>query len=101
MQKHMYINEREIGVVTHYWNHLQVAGVHLSAPVDVGDHIHVVGNTSDLEQDVGSMEIEHNPVVHGNPGDDIGISVSGQVRAHDKVYKMVDMSEIGQDYVIL
>jgi putative protease len=88
------MTEREVGVVTHYWNHLGVAGVHLTESVDVGDHIHILGHTSDFEQDIGSMQIEHHEVRHANPGDDVGIRVASHAHEHDRVYKLVE-PEIG------
>lgn len=99
MQETAPLSEREIGVVTHYWDHLGVAGVHLAQPIDVGDHIHVLGHTTDFEQDVGSMQMEHHAVYHGNAGDDIGIRVSGHAREHDTVFKLAcdDAEDVEHD----
>jgi len=88
MQTHAPLREQEVGVITHYWSDLGVAGVHLTEPLDAGDHIHVLGHTSDFEQSVGSMEIEHHRIAHGNPGDDVGIRVAEHAREHDHVYKL-------------
>lgn len=87
--------EVEVGVVTHYWSELGVAGVHLTAPLDAGDHIHILGHTSDFEQNVGSMEIEHHTVAHAEPGEDVGIRVIDHVREHDKVYRSAAASDAG------
>ena len=95
MQEQTVFNEREIGMVTHYWTDLGVAGIHLTEPIDIGDHIHVLGHTTDFEQDVGSMQIEHRYVRHANPGDDVGIRVGEHVREHDHIYKLVQ-EEIGE-----
>ncbi len=89
MQEQGPLREVDAGVVTHYWSELGVAGVHLAAPIDAGDHIHVLGHTSDFEQTVGSMEIDHQRVAHANPGYDVGIRVVEHVREHDHVYKLV------------
>lgn len=88
MQEHAPATEREVGIVTHYWSHLGVAGVHLEAPIDVGDHIHILGHTTDLEQDIGSMQYEHHEIRHANPGFDVGIRVADHVREHDVVYRL-------------
>jgi len=88
MQEHMPVAEHDVGVVTHYWSHLEVAGVHLTEPVDIGDHIHIHGHTTDLEQDVASMQIEHRPILHADAGDDVGILVGDHVHPHDHVYKL-------------
>ncbi len=91
-----YGHETPIGTVTHYWSHLGVAGVHLDAPLDVGDHIHVLGHTSNFEQDVKSLEIEHQHVYHAEPGMDVGLAVMQHAREHDKIYKAVPMSDVAE-----
>ena len=83
------LREEDVGVVTHYWAGLGVAGVHLNAPLDAGDRIHVVGHTSDFEQTVGSLEIEHRRIEHADPGADVGLRVVAHAREHDHVYKLV------------
>ena len=91
-----YGHETPVGVVTHYWSHLGVAGVHLDAPLDVGDHVHFVGHTSDFEQDVQSLEVDHQHIYHADPGTDVGVAVVEHVREHDMVYKAIPMSDIAQ-----
>ncbi|MDI6901653.1 MAG: hypothetical protein QMC79_08190 [Anaerosomatales bacterium] len=97
MQEHAPMRETEVGEVIHYWTDLHVAGVHLDAPLDVGDHIHILGHTSDFEQNVGSMQIEHETVRHAEPGADVGIRVAEHAREHDKVYKVVELEDIGAE----
>ena len=89
------VTETEVGEITHYWSHLGVAGVHLTAPVDTGDHIHVLGHTSDFEQDIGSMEVEHHKIQHGEPGEDVGLRVVEHVREHDRIYRVAPVSSAG------
>ena len=100
MAEQSWAHEREIGVVTHYWSHLGVAGVHLSEPLDVGDHIHVVGHTTDLEQDVDAMQFDHHDIRHANPGFDVGIRVVDHVREHDHVFR-VEGEPVGVDQHVL
>ena len=95
MQEHEPVSEQEIGTITHYWSHLEVAGVHLTEPVDVGDRIHILGHTTDFEQTIGVMQIEHQEVRHANAGDDVGIKVIDHVREHDKVYRTIDAGAAG------
>jgi len=97
MQEHGRTQETEVGEVIHYWTDLHVAGVHLDAPLDVGDRIHVLGHTSDFEQAVGSMQIEHETVRHAEPGVDVGIRVAEHAREHDKVYKVVETEDVAGD----
>jgi len=76
-----------IGTVTHYFSHLSVAALSLTAPLAVGDRIHIRGHTTDLVQTVESMEIEHRRVERANPGDDVAIKVVNHVREHDRVFR--------------
>jgi len=75
-----------IGTVTHWFSHLSVAGVRLTAPLAVGDRIHIRGHTTDLVQTVSSMEIEHRKVDHAGPGDDVALAVVGRVHEHDLIF---------------
>lgn len=81
--------EQEIGVVTHYFGHIGVAGIRMTGDtLKAGDTIHVVGHTSDFTQSVGSIQIEHATVDEAKPGDEIGMKVVDHVREHDKVFKV-------------
>jgi putative protease len=82
--------ERLVGMVTHYFPGPNVAVIKLvEGELSVGDHIHFVGHTTDFEEDVGSMEVEHQKISHADPGAEIGLQVLTRVRPHDKVFKVV------------
>jgi len=89
MQEQAPMHEQEVGVITHFWSKIGVAGVRLEAPLEVGDHIHVQGHSDDFEQDVESLEIEHAKVVHADPGAEVGIRMRAAVHEHDRIYKAV------------
>ena len=78
--------EKLVGKVTHYYDKAGVAIVKLSAPVAVGDEIHICGGKTDLEQTVGSMQVEHGDIQKAKKGDEIGIKVNDKVREGDEVY---------------
>ncbi len=79
--------EKKIGTVTHYYSHIHVAGVSITdGELHKGDVIRVKGHTSDFEQKVESMQIEHETVDIATPGDQIGLSVIEHAREHDTVY---------------
>ena len=81
------MTETRIGTVTHYYSHLHVAGVTITDnELHTGDTIHVKGHTSDFEQKVESMEIDHEAVEVAKPGDQIGLIVIEHAREHDAVY---------------
>ena len=63
--------EQEVGRVTDYFAHIGVAGIDLTAPLRVGDRIRIKGHTTDLEQAVDSIQIEHESVQEAKPGDKV------------------------------
>jgi len=79
---------KEIGKVTHFFAKISVAVIELKAPVSVGDRILIKGPTTNLEQTVESMEIEHEKVTRAEAGQSIGLKVDDRVRESDTVYKM-------------
>lgn len=80
--------ENEIGVITHYFPHVQAAVVKLKAPLTVGDKIKVKGHTTDFTQIIDSMQINRVPVTSARVGEEIGLLVRSRVRQHDLVYKV-------------
>lgn len=80
--------EEQIGTVVDYFAHIGVAGIDLVGTLRVGDTIHIEGHTTDLEQTVESMQIEHEEVAEAKAGDAIGIKVSERCRKGDTVYKV-------------
>jgi len=80
--------EVEIGKVTDFFAHPVVAGITLSASLNVGDKIHIKGHTTDLEVAVDSMQINNVNVQTAKAGDAIGVKVSDRVRRGDTVYKV-------------
>jgi sRNA-binding protein len=78
-----------IGVVTHYFGEPSVAVVKLeSGTLRIGDTIHIRGHTSDFEQRVDSLQVDHAPVNEVGPKDDFGMKVTGHAREGDIVYKV-------------
>jgi len=78
-----------VGTVTHYYPRIGVVVMEVTAPIKVGDQIRIKGATTDFEQIIESMEIEHKKVQEAKPGDSIGLMVKEKVREKDLVYKVV------------
>ncbi|OGJ12314.1 translation elongation factor-like protein [Candidatus Pacearchaeota archaeon RBG_16_35_8] len=77
--------EKEIGEVSGYFSHVSVAAIKLSAPLKVGDKVHIKGHTTDFVEKISSMQIENKVVKEAKKGDHIGIKVKDKVRPNDKV----------------
>ena len=78
---------REVGKVLHFFGHIDVAVVEVKGTISVGDQILIKGPTTDIEQKVDSMEIEHAKVKQATAGQSVGMKVKGRVREHDTIYK--------------
>jgi len=82
--------EVEIGSVSDFFARPVVAGIELTAPLKVGDKIHITGHTTDMELTVDSMQINNVDVKEAKAGDSVGVKVSERVRRGDRVYKITD-----------
>lgn len=79
-------NETKVGEVTHFFPGPSAAVLKLSAPLKLGDQIHILGFTTDLVETVDSMQIDHNSVQSAGPGDDVAVLVKDRVREGDEVF---------------
>ena len=78
-----------IGRITHYFSHIEVAVIDLTAPLKVGDTIRVVGGQeTDFEQEVASMQVEHEQIKLAKKGDSVGLKIKEKVHEGYKVYKI-------------
>jgi putative protease len=80
--------EELVGTVSHYFAKPQVGVVKLTAAIKVGDMLHFHGHTTDFQQNIASMEIEHARVDTAASGDEIAIKVDQRVREGDEVYRV-------------
>jgi len=80
--------EKKVGEVTHYWRKISVAGIKLTDTLSVGDTIRIRGATTDFEQTVSSMQIEHENIETATKGQEVGLKVKDKVRRGDTVYKV-------------
>ena len=79
---------KEIGKVTHFFDHISVAVLALMDPIKVGDTLHFLGHSTDFKLEVTSMQIEHKEVQTAKKGDDVAIKVPQRVHPNDKVFKL-------------
>ena len=59
----------------------------LTAPLSVGDRILVKGPSTDFEQVVESMQIEHKNIQKAETGQSVGLKTTQRARERDVVYK--------------
>lgn len=83
--------EEKVGVVTHYFGKIGVGAIKITdGELKVGDTIHIKGYTTDIKQQIDSMQIEHESVQVAKVNDIIGVKVNEHLREHDVVYKVID-----------
>jgi translation elongation factor EF-1alpha len=81
--------ETRIGRVDKYYGKLGVAVIELTAgPLRLGDTIRIRGATTDFDQQIDSMEVEHARVEQADAGQRVGIQVRSKARHNDVVYRV-------------
>jgi len=80
---------KEVGKVSHFFTKISVAVIELTSTLSVGDRILIKGPTTNFEQTVNSMQIEHENVKVAKAGQSIGLKVDERVREDDTVYKIL------------
>jgi putative protease len=87
------MEEKPVGKITHYFTKIGVGVIELTDSVKVGDRIRIKGSTTDFEQEIESMQIEHKNIEEAKAGQSIGLKVKDRVRAGDKVFKVCGEEE--------
>lgn len=77
-----------LGEVEDYFAHVNVIALTLKKPLAVGDTIRVKGHTTDVTQQVDSIQIDHQAVQTAAAKDGVGIKIAGRARKGDAVYKI-------------
>lgn len=81
--------DMKVGKVTHYYDKIGVAVVELSESLSVGDKIKFVRGGEDLfEQEVSSIQMEHEKVQDAKSGQAVGLKVDQEVKDGAEVYKI-------------
>lgn len=79
----------KVGKVTHYYDKIGVAVVELSENLSVGDKIKFVRGGEDLfEQEVSSIQMEHEKVDTAKAGQAVGLKADQEVKDGAEVYKI-------------
>ncbi len=79
--------DKEIGIVTHFFDKIGVMVVKLNDKLSVGDKIKVKKGDEEFEEIVESMQVEHESIDKAKKGDEVAIKVSGKTKEGAVVYK--------------
>jgi len=87
-----------VGKGLNYFSNLKVAEFKLeTGPLKVGDEIFITGPTTGLvKTTVTEIQLDHQSVEEAPKGSYISIPVDTKIRKSDKLYKIVDASEVKQ-----
>ncbi len=81
--------KQKVGDVFTYFAKAGVAGINVTDGfLEIGDKILIRGHTTNFEQTVESMQIEHKLIQRAEAGQSIGMKVKDRVRPQDVVYKV-------------
>ena len=83
------MEEKEVGVVAHYFGKVGVGMVRLTDTLKIGDTIHVKGHSGDFTQQVSSMQMDYKAIQEAGTGHEVAIKMEQKVHQNDKVYKTV------------
>ena len=79
---------KQIGKVTHYFDKISVAVIELSGVLKAGDTISFQRGGEELfQQEISSMQIDHEAVKKAKKGDDVAIKVDEKIREGVEVFK--------------
>lgn len=78
----------KVGKVTHYYDKIGVAIVDMIGDLAVGDKIKIVKGEDKFEQEVASIQVEHQQIQTAKKGDVIGLRVDQPIKEGAEVYKV-------------
>ena len=76
----------KVGSISHYFGKIGVAVLDVTGKVKVGDQIKIKTHGQEFNQEVGSMQMEHENVKEAKKGQSVGLKVDQPVKSGDKVF---------------
>ncbi len=88
----MPLERKKVGEVFHFYTKIGVAAIRITDDgIAIGDTVQIQGPSTNLEQTVDALQIEHAVVSRAGPGQEVGMKVRDRVREKDFVYKLMPM----------
>jgi len=76
----LYMAEKKVGTVTHWYDKISVAVVKLSGALAVGDAVKITHGDVVFEDTVSSMQFDHKSVEKGKKGQEVAIKLSQKAK---------------------
>src|SRR5712691_8471810 len=81
----------KVGEVFHFFGKIGVAAIRLTdGALAIGDTVQIQGPTTNLQQTIDTLQIEHAKVDRADRGQEVGMKVRDRVREKDFVYKVLE-----------
>jgi translation elongation factor EF-1alpha len=83
--------ELKVGTITHFFSKINVGVLDIEdEALEVGDTIKIVGRGEEFEQEVTSIQVEHDAIERAEPGMSVGLKIKEgeQVKEGDEVFKV-------------
>jgi putative protease len=81
-------NGERVGEVIHFYDRISVAVLRLTQALKVGDEVHFLGRHTDYQQQITSLEIEHQAVSEAAAGGEVALKTKQRVRPGDSVFRL-------------
>lgn len=78
--------DKKIGTITHFFDKISVGIIKLDGKLKVGNKVRIQGGTTNFEQEISEMQLEHESIQEGKKGQEVGVKVKEKVREGDVVY---------------
>jgi len=78
--------DTKIGQINHFYTNIGVGIIKLTKKLKVGQTVRFMGATTDFEQEISEMQVNHENISEAKAGQEIGIKVKDKVRDGDEVY---------------
>src|SRR5437773_10965965 len=86
----MPLERKKVGEVFHFYGKIGVAAIRLTDDgIANGGTVQIQGPSTDLEQTVDTLQIDHAGVARSGPGQEVGMKDRDRVREQDFGYKLL------------
>ena len=84
------VEKKLIGKISHFYPKISVAVVDLEDTLRIGDKILIERESGSFEQNVDSIQIEHENIREAKRGQSVGLKVNERTREGAKVFKVIE-----------
>jgi len=78
--------DKKVGTITHFFDRINVGIIKLDGKLKVGDKVRIQGGTTNFEQEISEIQLEHKSIPEGKKGQEVGMKVKEKVREGNSVY---------------